>query len=93
MRGAERRVTVQVHLGGLDPNAVRVELYADPSNDGEPEHHAMERAQKVDESGDGHEYGVSIPATRPLGDYTPRLLPRHPSASVPLEAQEILWQR
>ena len=93
MRGAERRVTAQVDLGGLDPEAVRVELYAGPSNDGEPECYPMERAQKVDESGNGHGYGVSIPATRPLGDYTLRLLPRHPLASVPLEAQEILWQR
>ncbi len=30
---------------------------------------------------------------RELGDYTPRLLPRHPCASIPLEAHEILWQR
>ena len=40
-----------------------------------------------------YEHSVSIPAARALGDYTPRLLPRHPIASVPLEAQEILWQR
>ena len=93
MRGAERRVTVQVHLGGLDPEMVCVELYAARGNDGEPERHAMVRGRKLDESGDGHEYRVSIPAIRALGDYTPRLLPRHPSASVPLEAQEILWQR
>jgi starch phosphorylase len=93
IRGAQRRVTVQVHLGGLDHDAVSVELYADSSNDGEPERYLMERARKVDESGDVHEYCVSIPATRPPGDYTPRLLPRHPGASVPLEAQEILWQR
>ena len=93
IRGVERRVTVQVHLGGLDPEMVCVELYAARGNDGEPERHAMVRGRKLDESGDGHEYCVSIPATRALGDYTPRLLPRHPGASVPLEAQEILWQR
>ena len=28
IRGVERRVTVQVHLGGLDPEMVCVELYA-----------------------------------------------------------------
>ena len=91
--GAEQRVTVPVHLGGLDPEAVRVELYANAVDDGQPERHAMERARKVDESGAGYEYCVSIPAARALGDYTPRLLPHHPSASVPLEASEILWQR
>jgi len=93
MHGTEQRVTVQVRLGGLDPEAVRVELYADPVNDGEPERHAMERARKLDEPDHGYEYGVGLPAARPLGDYTPRLLPRHPIASVPLEAHEILWQR
>jgi starch phosphorylase len=91
--GAERRVTVTMYLGGLAPEAVRVELYADPSPGGEPEHHPMERARALDEAGDGHEYRVSIPAARPLGDYTPRLLPNHPHAAIPLEAPEILWQR
>ena len=33
------------------------------------------------------------PAARAFGDYTPRLLPRHPTASIPLEAQVILWQQ
>jgi len=92
-RGPERRVTVQVHLGGLDPDAVGVELYADPRNDGEPERFPMERGRRLDESGDGHEYYADMPATRPLDDYTPRLLPRYPIASLPLEAPEILWQR
>jgi starch phosphorylase len=91
--GAERRVTVPVHLDGLDPEDVHVELYANPDHDGQPERHTMERARKLDESGDGYEYGVSIPAARPLGDYTPRLLPNHPHALVPLEAPESLWQR
>jgi starch phosphorylase len=91
--GTEQCVTVAVRLGGLDPEAVRVELYANPVNDGEPERHAMERARKLDEPNHGYEYSVSLPATRALGDYTPRLLPRHPSASIPLEAHDILWQR
>jgi starch phosphorylase len=91
--GTEQRVTAQVRLGGLDPEAVRVELYADSVNDGEPERHAMERARTLDGPDHRYEYCVSLPAARPLGDYTPRLLPRHPIASVPLEAHEILWQR
>jgi hypothetical protein len=27
------------------------------------------------------------------GDYTPRIVPHHPAAAVPLEATQILWQR
>ena len=91
--GTEQRVAVEVRLGGLDPEAVRVELYADPVNDAEPERHAMERARKLDGPDRGYEYCVSLPSARPLGDYTPRLLPCHSMASVPLEAREILWQR
>ena len=91
--GAEQRVTLQVHLGGLDPEAVRVELYANAVSGGPPEHHPMERARKLDVAGDGYEYSATIPAVRPLGDYTARLLPHHPLASVPLEAHEIRWQR
>jgi starch phosphorylase len=90
---AEQRVTVQVHLGGLDPEAVCVELYADPRNDGEPERHRMDPTRKLAGSGDGYEYRVCIPGVRAPGDYTPRLVPHHPIASVPLEAHEILWQR
>ena len=91
--GAEHRVAVEVRLGGLDPEAARVELYANAVDGGPPERHAMERTRTLDESGDGYEYAVSIPAARAVGDYTPRLVPHHPIASVPLEAHEILWQR
>jgi glycogen phosphorylase len=92
--GTEQRVTVEVYLGGgVHPEAVRVELYADPVADGQPERHAMERSRKLDAFGHGYEYRARIPAKRPLGDYTPRLVPRHPIAAVPLEAPEILWQR
>jgi starch phosphorylase len=92
-RGAEHRVAVEVRFGGLDPEAARVELYANAVDGGPPERHAMERTRTLDESGDGYEYCASIPATRAVGDYTPRLVPHHPIASVPLEAHEILWQR
>ena len=89
--GAERHVTVPVYLGSLDPEAVRVELYADPGHNREPEHHPMEPARKLDRG--NYEYEVNIPAARPIEDYTPRLIPRHPNASIPLEIPEILWQR
>src|SRR5918996_907658 len=91
--GAERHVTVELHLGGLDPEAIGVELYAEPLDAEGPERHVMERVRKLDEPDHGYEYSVTIPATRPVGYYTPRLLPRHHAASVPLEASLILWQR
>lgn len=91
--GTEQRVTVTVRLGGLDPEAVRVELCADPVNGWESERHAMERVRKLDDPDHRYEYRVSIPGARAPADYTARLLPCHPVASVPLEAHQILWQR
>ncbi|MFH0915016.1 MAG: alpha-glucan family phosphorylase [bacterium] len=38
-------------------------------------------------------YTAVLPATRPLGDYTPRVVPWHTAALVPLEADRILWYR
>ncbi len=38
-------------------------------------------------------YTVVLPVTRPIGDYTPRVVPWHPLATVPLEATHILWYR
>jgi starch phosphorylase len=86
-------ISVEVYLGRLDREAIRVELYADAANGGQPERHPMARGRKLDAAGSAYEYEVSIPALRPPGDYTPRLAPYHPAAVVPLEAREILWQR
>jgi len=91
--GSRHDISVEVYLGRLDPEAVRVELCADAANGGEPERHAMARGRKLDGTGNGYEYDVSIPAVRATGDYTPRLRPYHPAAAVPLEAPQILWQR
>ena len=91
--GGGHRITAEVYLGRLDPEAVRVELYADAVDGGAPERHLMARGRRLAGPGHGYEYDVRIPAGRPPGDYTPRLLPYHPGATVPLEAHEILWQR
>ena len=92
-REDQHRFTVQVHLGGLNPEAVRVELFADPVDGGEPGRQAMARGRKLDGPATGYEYAASVPASRSAADYTPRLVPHHPDAAVPLEATEILWQR
>jgi starch phosphorylase len=91
--GTRHHISVEVYLGRLDPEAIRLELYAEAANGEEPERHAMARGRKLDGPGNGYEYAVSIPALRATGDYTPRLLPYHPAAVMPLEAHEILWQR
>jgi starch phosphorylase len=87
------RFTVEVYLGGLDPEAVRVELFANPVAMEEPTRLTMTLGEKLEARGNAYFYNASVPASRSAGDYTPRLVPRHPEAKVPLEAGEILWQR
>lgn len=82
---------VQVYLGELDPEAVTVELYAEQPNDGAPIRQPMSREERIAGSENGFIYRAKVAATRPAADYTPRLIPQHIGASVPLEASFILW--
>ncbi len=82
---------VEVLLNDLDPNSVRVELYADGINGGNPVRVEMKFARAL---GDRTQcYSATVPATRAAGDYTARVLPQHAKALVPLESARILWQR
>jgi starch phosphorylase len=83
---------VEVYLGSLDPNYVRVELYADGLNGSEAEQQEMRRAQPLAEKG-GYIYSAQVPVTRSATDYTARVIPQHEGVAVPLEATQILWQR
>jgi starch phosphorylase len=76
---------VQAHLDELAPEAVQVELYAEGVNGGEPFRQPMQR------KGDG--YTATVVSDRPAGDFTARIVPHHAAATVPLEAQQILWYR
>jgi starch phosphorylase len=88
----EHHFQVQVHLNELDPDAVQVELCADALGDGEPLRQAMVRGERlVGES--AWRYSTSVRADRPATDFTPRVVPSHPVAFVPLEAAQILWYR
>ena len=94
-RDGEHRFSVEVYLGDLDPRAVRVELYAEPADGGDPVRQTMEmvRTRTLQDSGTCYQYAASVPAARPAGDYTARLVPWHAAAAIPLEAHEITWQR
>lgn len=84
---------VQVYLDGLDPESVRVELYADGSNGAAPERVAMQRAQPLSGAINGYVYRAQTAALRPVIDYTARLVPHRDGVAIPLEQNQILWQR
>jgi starch phosphorylase len=89
----EHRFEIQVHLGELRPDDVRVELYAEAVNGGEPIRQAMQLVGPPTDDTSDCNFSASVPASRPANDYTPRLLPRHSDVATPLEADFILWQR
>ena len=91
--GARHVFEVQVHLGDLDPKAVRVELYAAGVADGAPVRQEMERADQRSDPPDGHIYRAVVPAARPAADYTARVVPHRGGVAIPLENARILWQR
>jgi starch phosphorylase len=83
---------VQVYLSGLDPNTVRVELYADGVNGGEPVRQEMKRVRQL-VGANGTLYSTQVPTTRPAMDYTARVIPHCVGVALPLEDARILWQR
>jgi glycogen phosphorylase len=81
----------QVFFDDLDPDAVSAELYAEGQNGSAPSRYPMNRGERLVGSENAFVYTAHIPATRPAADYTPRLVPQHGGAFVPLEAPFILW--
>ncbi len=81
-----------VYLDDLSPEAVRVELYAESLEaGGKPERIVMSREKQFSGTVNGYLYKATILTTRPADDYTPRIIPYHPDAMVPLEDNHILW--
>ena len=75
----------------MNSEAVRVELYAVGEKDAGPITKTMNRGERLVGAANGFAYTAVIPADRPAADYTPRLVPQHAGALVPLEAPFILW--
>ncbi|MGH7995608.1 MAG: alpha-glucan family phosphorylase [Opitutaceae bacterium] len=91
--GERHALEIPVYLGGLEANAVQVQLYADGINGEAPVCQEMARIRQLTGAAGGYVYGARVPATRPARDFTARVVPRHEGTSAPLEASEILWQR
>ena len=83
-QGRRHEFKVKVAVGRVPVGAFHVEIYAEPG-----EAHVLEP-----DGGDARgvfAYSTTIPAGRPAGDYTPRLVPWHADVQVPLECSHILW--
>ncbi len=84
-------VSLTLFLDDLDPDSVQVSCYADPLGDAPAESHVLDRGEPLAGAVNGFVYRGTLPAARPLSHYTPRLIPQHPDALVPLETHQITW--
>ena len=92
-RSDHHDVEVELFLGDLDPTSVRVELYANGINGGNPVREEMTSTQTRPNASRGRVYRATVPAARPASDYTTRVIPKRSGVAVPLESAHILWQR
>jgi len=84
---------VWVYLSDLDPEAVRVELYADGAGGAAPLRQEMTRVRQLAGVSGGYVYSAAVSAARPSADYTARVIPHCDNVAIPLEDARILWQR
>jgi starch phosphorylase len=92
-RDGKHIIEVKVSLHGLDPKAVRVELYADGIKSSPPVRQEMTCLHLLADESGGYIYSATVLATRPPTDYTARVMPRCDGVTIPLEDPRILWQR
>jgi starch phosphorylase len=84
---------VELVLNNLDPNAARVELYADGIGGNAPVRQEMKGVGQLADVSGGYLYSAAVSAARPPADYTPRVIPQRSGVAVPFESARILWQR
>ncbi len=85
--------SVRIHTGGLDKDSLRVELYCPAGLGGGIELIPMLQCSDPAGTPDVLAYCVVQPGPRPASDYTVRIIPYHPAAVVPIEVDQIIWQR
>jgi starch phosphorylase len=89
--GGEHVFRLQVYLGGIAPEAVRLQLFAQRTDEDPAECHGMSRDHALPGAAGGYVFLGRTPGRRPAGHYTPRIVPSHPQARIPSEATFIRW--
>jgi glycogen phosphorylase len=87
------RVSVPIFLGEVLADQVRVELFADASEDRAAEAIALPKEQPIPGAFNGYIYGGLLPGDREFEEYTVRIVPHHEGAYLPAELPLIHWQR
>jgi starch phosphorylase len=89
---AGRELRLEVFLGDVPADGVRVEAYADPpGGDGPGVTVPMAADHAIVGAVNGTVFAGVLPEGRPVTDYTPRVVPSHAGAIVPLDLGLIAW--
>lgn len=84
---SQHRFEIQVYLNNLDRQSVKVELYSAAMTK------EMEYLGQIPNSHNGHIYRVEVSTEHQASNFTPRIVPDYPGVAIPLESNQILWQR
>lgn len=82
---------VRLYLDEIDPDGVQLELFAAGTGDEPFIRRKFDRIRSLEGSNASYLYRCSVISNRPVGDFTPRVIPCAEGATVPLEASQILW--
>jgi starch phosphorylase len=91
--GSQLTVSAPIQLGEIPPDAVRVELYANPERQEEPFVRQMASVEPLPNAANAHLYRTTFETGRPGWHFTPRVIPFHPEARIPIELPLIRWER
>lgn len=81
---------VQVYFDDIDPDTVKVQLYANPDEQGAI-CQDLQRGSALAGASNAFVYTGEVNTTLDVSAITPRIIAYHPEAKVPLEANFILW--
>jgi starch phosphorylase len=83
---------IEAYLAEVCPDCVQVQLYAEAAGGQPAACVTIERSGPIHGAVNGYLYRGSVPSTRPAEHYTPRIVPCHAEAFVPIEAGHITWR-
>jgi glycogen phosphorylase len=84
---------VKVFLSDINPNSIKIEIYAEGVNGEGPTKVEMKSLTKSPTVKGYYKFRAKVPSSRPAKDYTPRLIPYYRDVAIPLEGKQILWQK
>ena len=83
----QHRFEIQVYLNNLDRHSIKVELYSAAMTK------EMEYLGQIPNSPNGHIYRVGVSTEHEASSFTPRIVPHFQGVAIPLESNQILWQK